>query len=55
MTVIAMKKSDFIVNQYNNVTNIAYAAGTKTYTITFGTNQTATLSADNYVISILFS
>lgn len=54
MTVIAMKKTDFTVTQYNNVTNIAYNATTKVYTITYGSN-TATFSGDNYVISVLFA
>lgn len=53
MTVIAMKKADFTVTQYNNVTNIAYTSGN--YVITYGSSQSATLNSTNYVISILFS
>ena len=55
MTVIAMKRTDFTVTQYNNVSNIAYNAETKVYTITYGNSQTTTFSSNNYVISVLFS
>ena len=54
MTVIVMKKGEFTTTQYNNVTNIAYNAGTKVYTLTYGSN-TATYSGVDYVISVLFT
>lgn len=55
MTVIVKKKDTFDTVQLENVTNIAYNAGTKVYTITYGSSQTATYNAADYVIGVLFS
>lgn len=55
MIVIATNKTTMDVAQYNNVTNIAYNTGTKTYTITYGSSQTTTFSGDSWLIAVLFS
>lgn len=55
MTVIATNKTTMDVAQYNNVSNIAYNAGTKIYTITYGSSQTKTFSGDEWLIAVLFS
>ena len=53
MKVIRKHRTNFETAQFNNVTNIAYDAGTKIYTITYGSSQTSSFSADNYIIFIL--
>ena len=55
MIVIATNKTTMDVAQYNNVSNIAYNAATKIYTITYGSNQTNTFSGDSWLIAVLFS
>lgn len=52
MTVIIIDKDTFDQIQYNNVTNIAYDAGTKICTIT--ASSTVTYSLDDYLVSILW-
>lgn len=52
MTVIVKNKRTFDTAQYNNVTNIAYNAGT--YTVTYGTSQTASFNADDWLVAIMF-
>ena len=51
MTVIIKSKTTFDIVQLDNVTNIAYNAGTKTYTIT-ASGGTTTYSSDNYYMSV---
>lgn len=51
MKIIVIQKNAFFVNQYSNVSNIAYSSGN--ITITYGSNQTATYSLENYVIQIV--
>lgn len=55
MKVIAMSRNDMGIAQYNNVTNIAYNSGAGTYTITYGSNQTVTLSQALNTIHIMMS
>lgn len=54
MVVVVKNKLTFTTTQYNNVSNIAYNAGTKVYTITYGNNQTATFSSDDWLVAIMF-
>lgn len=51
MTVIIKSKTTFDIVQLDNVTNIAYNAGTKVYTIT-SSGGTVTYSSDNYYLSV---
>lgn len=55
MKVVVKNKITFDTTQYTNVTNIAYNASTKIYTITYESNQTASFSSDNYLVAIMFS
>ena len=55
MKVIVKNKLTFDTIQYDNVSNIAYDASTKIYTITYGSSQTASVSSDNYLVAIMFS
>lgn len=55
MVVIAMSRNDLGIAQYNNVTNIAYNSGAGTYTITYGSNQTVTLSQVLNTIHVMMS
>lgn len=52
MTVIIKSKTTFDIVQLNNVTNIAYNAGTKVYTITVSGGTSTTYSSDNYYMSV---
>lgn len=52
MTIIVIDKDTFSQTQYNNVTNIAYNAGTKICTITAGSAYSYSL--DDYLISIIW-
>lgn len=52
MTVIVKNKTTFDTVQYDNVSNIAYSAGT--YTITYGSAQTASVNASDWLIAIMF-
>lgn len=52
MTVIIKSKTTFDIVQLNNVTNIAYNAGTKIYTITVSGGTSTTYSSDNYYMSV---
>ena len=54
MVVVVKNKLTFTTTQYDNVSNIAYNAGTKVYTITFGSSQTATFSSDDWLVAIMF-
>ena len=51
MKVVVLSKTNFIVVQHNNVSNIAYSSGSVVIT-SGGTNYTYSL--ENYAISILF-
>lgn len=51
MTVIMKSKTTFDIVQLDNVTNIAYNAGTKIYSIT-NSDGTTTYSSDNYYMSV---
>lgn len=51
MTVIIKSKTTFDIVQLDNVTNIAYNAGTKIYSIT-NSGGTVTYSSDNYYLSV---
>lgn len=55
MIVVVMSKTTLTVSQYDNVSNIAYNSGTGTYTITYGTNQTKSWLAADYLLSVLFA
>lgn len=55
MKVVVKNKLTFDTTQYDNVSNIAYNAGTKIYTITYGSSQTASFSSDSYLLAIMFS
>lgn len=55
MKVVVKNKLTFNTTQYDNVSNIAYNSGTKIYTITYGSSQTASFSSDSYLIAIMFS
>lgn len=50
MKVIAMKKGSFEIQQFEGVSNIAYATGN--VTITHG-GGTSVLAYDNYIIQIM--
>lgn len=52
MTVIVKHKTTFGTVQYDDVSNIAYSAGT--YTITYGNAQTASVNASDWLIAIMF-
>ena len=52
MTVIIKSKTTFDIVQLDNVTNIAYNAGTKVYTITVSGGTSTTYSSDNYYMSV---
>ena len=54
MKVVVKNKLTFDVAQYTNVTNIAYNASTKVYTITYGNSQTASFSSDDWLVAIMF-
>lgn len=54
MKVIVKNKLTFETLEYTNVTNVAYNSSTKVYTITYGTNQTASFSGDDYLVAIVF-
>ena len=54
MSIILKNKNNFSIIQIDNVTNIAYNAGTKIYTITYGSSQTASFSADDWLVAIMF-
>ena len=54
MTVIVTNKNTMDVAQYTSVTNIAFNSSTKVYTITYGSSQTKTFSADEWLIAVLF-
>ena len=51
MSIILKNKNNFSIIQIDNVTNIAYNAGTKIYTITAGGSST-TYSSDSYYLTI---
>lgn len=55
MTVILMHKKNFGVDQYNDVSNIAYNSATQTYTITYGSGNVTSYDGHNYTITILFT
>lgn len=52
MTVIVKNKNTFDTAQYDNVSNIAYNSGT--YTVTYGSSQTASFTAADWLIAIMF-
>lgn len=55
MKVVVKNKRTFGTIEYDNVINIAYDSSTKIYTITYGSpSQTATFSADNFLVAIMF-
>lgn len=54
MKIVLMNKTTFSTANYVNVTNIAYNASTKVYTITYGENQTTSYSSNDWLLSILF-
>ena len=51
MKVICMSKTSFIIEQYWDVSNIAYSSGSVVITYTGG--STVTRSTDDYLIQIL--
>ena len=55
MKVIVKNKLTFDTIQYEDVSNIAFDASTKIYTITYGSSQTASFSADSYLVAVMFS
>lgn len=55
MKVIVKNKLTFDTSQYNDVSNIAYNASTKIYTITYGSGQTASFSSDDWLVAVMFS
>lgn len=55
MKVVVKNKNTFDTQQIDNVSNIAYDASTKIYTITYESSQTASFSADSYLVAIMFS
>lgn len=54
MTVIVTNKNTMDVAQYTGVSNIAFNSGTGVYTITYGSSQTKTFSAAEWLIAVLF-
>lgn len=54
MTVVVKNKNTFDTSEYKNVSNIAYNSGTKIYTITYGSSQTASFSSDDWLVAIMF-
>lgn len=54
MVVVVKNKLTFDTSQINNVSNIAYNASTKIYTITYGSSQTTTFSSDDWLVAIMF-
>lgn len=55
MKVIVKNKLTFDTSQYNDVSNIAYNASTKIYTITYGSSQTTSFSSDDWLVAVMFS
>lgn len=55
MKVVVKNKLTFDTQQIDDVSNIAYNSSTKIYTITYGSSQTASFSADSYLVAIMFS
>lgn len=51
MKVIVIQKGSFNVTQLEGVTSIAYSNGT--VTITYGSEQTATYTAADYMLQVL--
>lgn len=54
MKVVVKNKKTFDTSEYKNVSNIAYNASTKIYTITYGSSQTASFSSDDWLVAIVF-
>lgn len=54
MSVLVIAKTTFQTVPYTNVTNIAYAAGTDTYTLTLSGGTTQSFSGATYFVSILW-
>lgn len=54
MKVLFINKSTFQTQAYNDVTNIAYNAGTGMYVLTYGGGQTIQVGASLYYMSILW-
>jgi len=56
MIVIVKQKTALTTLEYTDVSNIAYNATTKIYTITHGSPATTvTFSAEDYLVAIMFS
>lgn len=56
MNIILSKKDDFQIDQYADVTNIAFDKQTKIYTITYGPLNTVTYYDGNeWVLTVLLS
>jgi len=54
LKVLLISKTTFQTGVFSDVTNIAYDATTKNYTITHSNNQTSVFGANLYYISILW-
>ena len=54
MTIILSNRNDMQIDQYTNVSNIAYNATTHIYTITYGSPATTTTYDGNkWVLTVL--
>lgn len=55
MTIIFVNKNDFQIDQYADVTNIAYNTGTGIYTVTYGSpSTTTTYDGKDWALSVLY-
>ncbi len=52
MTVILRHKKQFTMDQYDNVTNIAFNTSTKIVTLTYGNNQTTSYDCNNWLLFV---
>lgn len=53
MTVILSKKEDMQIDQYTDVSNIAYNSTTHIYTITYGSGTTTSYDGNKWVLTVL--
>lgn len=53
MKIILSNRNDMQIDQYENVSNIAYNALTQIYTITYGNNLTTSYDGHNWILTIL--
>jgi len=54
MKIILSNRNDMQIDQYENVTSIAYDTSTHIYTITYGSpSSTTTYNGDDWILTVL--